>query len=736
MSILRVQAEMVEGGTLNVQSISLSGNANIQGATIQSLQYNTVIPTTNYATLGAAITAAAPYGNTILVCSNIACTTNTTLPANVALDFMGNGIITLNTGVVLNVNGSIVASGTRIFTGNGVAAFDRAGKVNVVRPQWWGAVADGVTDDTTAFKRAVNTAMTVYASAGTYILQTVPIYANTRIYGDGDTTRFTVHPNYDLDNVSAGNTRVAIFDIKTANIHVNFDHALFDGNEANQTAVTPSLSIIRSYAMAPANTESLSLSIDNCTFVNQTHASILVKGKENANGRQLLSVTNSRFYDGRPGIGQDDPTSNNINGFAPHYIDVYDRCQLICTGNEFVYRKALANNAQYSTGAIRWTFSSAAVNADGASGIVENNYFYRCGRKEEYFDGTNTGNNGLAAIDFYARARYIIVKGNVFEHCYMGAIRGKVNADQVSIVGNTIANTPRSINVSTATYPNNRGYITVSGNIISNADVWGIGVLGNSNTTANMVYGVTIVGNVIDGVDNINGFITPSTSGIAAYYADDLVVADNSVRLASGGGCSGIVTYSCNRVAIRGNQISTANTIGIYTVLSHQAVIIDSNIIRGINDNAGIWVTGDVAVGASTLAQHSIRNNMVDTTYNYGIVFYVGGYISCVGNQVANVSGLSRGYYFSSNANGAIVSNFSGVGVTTPYFSTEDGLHTQNGNSWNPTVTYQTTEPTTGTWKVGDVAWNSAPAANTSMGWVCVTAGTPGTWKSFLTVSV
>jgi hypothetical protein len=36
--------------------------------------------------------------------------------------------------------------------------------------------------------------------------------------------------------------------------------------------------------------------------------------------------------------------------------------------------------------------------------------------------------------------------------------------------------------------------------------------------------------------------------------------------------------------------------------------------------------------------------------------------------------------------------------------------------------------PTTGTWQVGDIIWNSEPAANEPMGWVCHTAGTPGTW--------
>ena len=42
-----------------------------------------------------------------------------------------------------------------------------------------------------------------------------------------------------------------------------------------------------------------------------------------------------------------------------------------------------------------------------------------------------------------------------------------------------------------------------------------------------------------------------------------------------------------------------------------------------------------------------------------------------------------------------------------------------------------TAAPTVGVWKVGDMVYNSAPAAAGAIGWVCTTAGTPGTWKTF-----
>jgi hypothetical protein len=45
-------------------------------------------------------------------------------------------------------------------------------------------------------------------------------------------------------------------------------------------------------------------------------------------------------------------------------------------------------------------------------------------------------------------------------------------------------------------------------------------------------------------------------------------------------------------------------------------------------------------------------------------------------------------------------------------------------------VSFATAAPTTGTWAVGDRVANSAPAVGSPKGWACTVAGTPGTWVS------
>jgi hypothetical protein len=49
---------------------------------------------------------------------------------------------------------------------------------------------------------------------------------------------------------------------------------------------------------------------------------------------------------------------------------------------------------------------------------------------------------------------------------------------------------------------------------------------------------------------------------------------------------------------------------------------------------------------------------------------------------------------------------------------------------------YGATTPATGAWQRGDIMWNTAPAAGGTPGWMCTTAGSPGTWKAMANLAV
>ena len=46
------------------------------------------------------------------------------------------------------------------------------------------------------------------------------------------------------------------------------------------------------------------------------------------------------------------------------------------------------------------------------------------------------------------------------------------------------------------------------------------------------------------------------------------------------------------------------------------------------------------------------------------------------------------------------------------------------------------TAPTTGTYKKGDIVWNTDPKETGYVGWVCIRDGNPGIWRGFGQIGV
>ena len=77
---------------------------------------------------------------------------------------------------------------------------------------------------------------------------------------------------------------------------------------------------------------------------------------------------------------------------------------------------------------------------------------------------------------------------------------------------------------------------------------------------------------------------------------------------------------------------------------------------------------------------------------------------------------------------------YTNKGLTGPVFQNGYGV-TVNGVGSTKVRLLGTAAPTTGTYEVGDILYNSAPTSGGYIGWVCTTAGTPGTWKTFGLIS-
>jgi hypothetical protein len=98
-------------------------------------------------------------------------------------------------------------------------------------------------------------------------------------------------------------------------------------------------------------------------------------------------------------------------------------------------------------------------------------------------------------------------------------------------------------------------------------------------------------------------------------------------------------------------------------------------------------------------------------------------YVTITNNVVRDGNGIAIQTYFLENStvDGNTIWNSNGDIVDT-------GSITLLANS---TIGLYSAAPTTGTWKLGTVIYNSAPASAGFVGWVCTASGTPGTWATF-----
>jgi hypothetical protein len=103
------------------------------------------------------------------------------------------------------------------------------------------------------------------------------------------------------------------------------------------------------------------------------------------------------------------------------------------------------------------------------------------------------------------------------------------------------------------------------------------------------------------------------------------------------------------------------------------------------------------------------------------------------------VPAANKKLYLVDNASGqtATVKTASGTGIAvlpgTVQFVRCDGTNVVSVNAVSTSnhLTWGAAAPASGTWAQGDVCFNTGAVAGGNAGWICVVAGTSGTWKPF-----
>lgn len=207
------------------------------------------------------------------------------------------------------------------------------------------------------------------------------------------------------------------------------------------------------------------------------------------------------------------------------------------------------------------------------------------------------------------------------------------------------------------------------------------------------------------------------------------------------------------QISIRADNIASSNTYGA-TITGNICREFGQFGIATLPDNGQLrytTVTGNVlySTNVSTLGGMTLGNgttvtgNTIQISGGTGIYAIDGCFIS--GNYIngpsygVDLSGASAnttmvaGNYMSAGVNG----QFNGIVVNNyaiaAYGTTR--IYNEGIDLGGLRQTVSTAAPSTGAHLQGDIVWNSAAAAAGNAGFICVTAGTPGTWKTFGTIA-
>jgi hypothetical protein len=659
-----------------------------------------------------------------------------TIPANITLKPERGAVFSIATGTTLTINGPLMAGPYQVFscTGTGKVTFG-AGAVKEVYPEWW-----GFTDDAAAaLNRAIATQRTVRLQAG----KTYPVTTSVDI-GTTNNVEIIGGPGSVIDGTSS--TALVLFYVGG-----------YPGSSAALGADVSQAATSITSALAG------SLSAGDIILIRSTDLWIPGGSGTYWKGElcEVLSVA-----------------GNTINLKSPLY-DSY--AAATTTVYEIIAPQVTLGNLTVKRNSNQWGIEvgyARNVRCEGCrvtgarqvgiafsyilGGTISNNYVTDCwysgsglsygllfescqnileegnrtfggrhgiahGGNEPNRDITLIGNfidnyhgSGTCALDFHENSEKVRVLGNVIKNGM------EYSGIDVAIENNTIDTYTGDSNVGINLYSNKlQNYMLVHNNVITGygSGVYGIQLkAGHSNITANLV---DISGNIIN--SNCGIYILPYSSTITGYTIDRLVMRNNqvtSVGLSLSLNANGAADITVNDATIDGGTyVSTTYRPVDYLPSATSALVKFQHLTLKGADSGTTCLNVGHPVDVTVEDCHLIATGAAGGHP----AFYNTGQLIFRRNRLQNFA-TSSGLYFSTPATAYVRDNILINCTGAPYFGSTKVMEWKA--SQGKTVAYGTAAPTSGTWAQGDIVWNTAPGAAGAPGWVCVTGGTPGTWKA------
>ena len=551
--------------------------------------------------------------------------TNQTLPSNINFIALKGCIITVDAGVSLTINSFEAGIYPTFNTISGIDFGDSA--VDRIYPQWWGAVGDAVTDDTTAFTGAEASIPanggTIFVPEGSYVKgRTVP-QTNTTFEFDAGAKM--------IQKTAASNIwRIQGVD----NVHFYGNGCEFDGSTSGATSAVFQFANATNSSIRDVRITSSAATEDGIYIggagVGEYSENILVKGCViDGSKRNGISVVDARH------VIIDGNEIKNVTGSPGAGIDVeandYDQAQDIIIINNnlhdnagygmlavFGERVRIRDNTVYDNGAGGIAVSSGGAQFD--SGV------YRA-RDRRGVSNFNVANGEITVSDGSAKGVDGMPIGTIisFNTTGGGAVPAELQAytrwivTYVDSVSDNLIRVGQAIDYDEQTSFSDAG----SGTLDLDPEVSEVDMLSYMEGQAS---DIIIEGNMVKNnggtrqifisigsinVKVINNFVYPNAGdvGISVAYAMDIVLENNKIFYDrdNAGNDAGISASVSTNVIMRGNEVYYAGGYGVrVSVLSH--ALIDSNFYYGCSHNLNTY-----CVRVDTSPYLRLRNNLIRT---------------------------------------------------------------------------------------------------------------------------
>jgi len=272
----------------------------------------------------------------------------------------------------------------------------------------------------------------------------------------------------------------------------------------------------------------------------------------------------------------------------------------------------------------------------------------------------------------------------------------------------------------------------------------------NSRTDAgggNFVFSDTFADIEVLGYRTTGIDFTPYIRGNTGSVLSNIYVRNGPMGVAEDATGYGVVFSNTDEMVINQLNIEASNFTDHDALLIHGAsVVINGLHLEG--DTLSAWDASAVQAydgGSTTINGMSFVGNNVAANANNKSIVKVGkgARVTIVGLRLKRNTIMSATYGLMHSLDQT--GSFAATDVQTDQFTAlklGDTGQIPVGKRINETVyAYKssadknvlsgTSAPTSGTWAIGDTVVNSVPSAGGSMGWVCVKAGTPGTWQTY-----